>query len=124
MRKTLADDNIVEVCDLRYLTGMMNGKKLLIEEMISIILKQVPAELKSINLAITTTDYLRIASIAHIMQTSVSIMGISVLLPVLKKMEVFARNKDIVHIKKENQTLNLICRQAFGELKIRNAAKE
>lgn len=120
MIKSEAFKNNEKVCDLRYLNEMMLGQKLLIREMIDIILKDVPEELKSINLAISKTDYAMIKYFAHIMQTSVLIMGISILTPVLRKMEELAKAEDIEKIIQQNRELNLICKQAFEELKIQN----
>jgi HPt (histidine-containing phosphotransfer) domain-containing protein len=109
-----------KVCNLEYLHQMLNGKKPLIKEMIDIILLQVPAELKSMNLAIENNDYLSIGNFAHIMQTSVSIMGVSTLSPVLRNIEDSANKKDIEKIKKEKKKLNIVCMQAFSELKVQN----
>ncbi|MFA6924811.1 MAG: Hpt domain-containing protein [Bacteroidales bacterium] len=109
------------VCDFRYLNEIMNGKKHLIKEITNAFLKQLPEELHCINDAITKTDYAIIKSFAHSMKSSVSIMGISILAPVLQEMEELGTTAaDIEKIKELNQTLNLICNKAILEIEKHN----
>src|ERR1700690_2153568 len=75
------------VCDLNYLTELMGNKNHLIIGIMDAFLMQVPEELKCIGDAIAKTDYAIIRSFAHTMKSSVSIMGISILTPILKEME-------------------------------------
>ena len=111
------NSNGEKVCDLNYLTEMMGGKKSLIKEIMDVFLKQIPEELQSINDAITKTDYATIKKFAHTMKSSVSIMSVSILTPVLQEMEdLGARAIDIEQIKQLNQKLNLICKQALEEI--------
>lgn len=108
---------IQNVCDLKYLSEIMGGKKQLIKEIMDVFLKQIPHELQFINEAILKTDYVTIKNFAHTMKSSVSIMGISRLTPVLQEMEdMGALSADIEKIKKLNQKLNLICKQALEEI--------
>ena len=109
------------VCDLKYLTELMDGKKHLIKGMMNAFLKQVPEELLRINNALAKKDYITIKNFSHTMKSSVSIMGISVLAPILDEMESLAAgasapgsNRD-EKIKELNQKLNLICRLAIEE---------
>jgi HPt (histidine-containing phosphotransfer) domain-containing protein len=105
------------VCDFRYLSGIMNGKKPLIYKIMDTFLLQIPKELSSIRKAITDTNYASIKSFAHTMKSSVSIMGISILTPVLKEMEDLGiAAVDIETIKVLNVKLNLICLQAMEEV--------
>ena len=105
------------VCDLTYLSETMGGKKKVIREVIDTFVEQVPQQLKSINDAITKTDYAIIKSSAHVMRSSVSIMGISEVVPVLQEMEnLGAKATDIEKIKKLNEKLNAICKRALEEL--------
>ena len=51
------------------------------------------------------------------MKSSVSIMSISILIPILKEMEdLGAKATDLDKIKQLNQQLNLICNQAIREI--------
>ncbi|MEK6614741.1 MAG: Hpt domain-containing protein [Bacteroidota bacterium] len=119
MIKSESEKSIENVCDLNYLTEMMGGKKHLIRGIMDTFLKQVPEELQSINEAITKKDYAVIKNFAHTMKSSVSIMGITVLAPVLQEMEdLGSTSGDIEKIKKLNQKLNLICKQAIEEIEI------
>lgn len=105
------------ICDLRYLTEMMGWKKPLIKGVIDAFLKQIPEELLSIHNAILKIDYATIRSFAHTMKSSVSIMGVSSIVPVLQKMEDLAtKATDIERIKELNQTLNSICNKAMEEI--------
>ena len=106
------------VSDLNYLTGMMRGNKQLIKEIIDAFLKLIPEELHCINDAVTKKDYPIIKKLAHKMRSSVSIMGISVIAPVLQEMEdLGAMAANIEKIKELNQKINLICKQAIEEIK-------
>ena len=105
------------VCDLKYLSETMNGEKHLVKEIIDVFLKQIHEELLSINDAVVKADYIIIKNLAHTMRSTVSVMGISVLAPVLKEMEnLSASAKDIEKIEELNTKLNLICNQAMEEL--------
>jgi HPt (histidine-containing phosphotransfer) domain-containing protein len=107
------------VCDLNYLSELMGGKKHLIEEIMDVFLKQVPEELQSINDAIEKINYAAIKGVAHTMKSSVSIMGISVLTPILQEMEDLGSNgTSIEKIKELNRKLILLCNQAIEEIKI------
>ena len=105
------------VCNLNYLSDTMGGKKSLIKEIMDVFIKQVPEELQFINDAITKTDYKTIKSYAHTMKSTVSIMGISILIPILQKMEdLGARAADMEQIKELNKELTAICKQAIEEI--------
>ena len=69
MIKSKPEKSIENVCDLNYLTEMMGGKKTLIKEIMDVFLKQIPEELRSMNAAITKTDYPIIKSCAHTMRS-------------------------------------------------------
>ena len=114
--------NIKNVCDLKYLTETMGGNKKLIKEIMDVFLKQVPKDLSGLNAAVIKADYPNIKSFAHTLKSSVSIMGISVLAPILYEMEELAKgaaSPDSYRdekIKKLNNQLNSICRQAIEEI--------
>lgn len=105
------------VCDLKYLTEMMGNKNHLIVGIMDAFLKQIPEELHTINIAVEKTDYPGIKSIAHTMKSSVSIMGISTLAPLLQEIENFgASASGIEKIKVLNKKLIQICAQAIAEV--------
>lgn len=107
------------VCDFKYLKEIVNGKTNLIISIMDVFLKQVPEELLNIKEAIINIDYKTIRIYAHTMKSSVSIMGISALKPVLKEMENLGIAEDnIEKIKRLNNKLNEICKKAFEEIKI------
>lgn len=105
------------VSDLNYLNETMGRKKHLIKEIIDVFLEQIPEELESINIAITKIDYPIIKNLAHSMKSSVSIMGISILAPILQEMEdLGGQTINIEKIMELNYQLNVICKKAIEEI--------
>ncbi len=105
------------VCDLTYLNETMSGKKPLIREIMDIFLTQIPEELQFIKEGIMKENYAMIKKYSHTMKSSVSIMGITLLNPILREMEdLGTAAKDIEKIKQLNNSLNLICEQALNEI--------
>jgi len=105
------------VCDLKDLIEMMNGKRHLIKEIMNTFLEETPKELLSINDAVSKIDYAGIKKISHSMRSTVSIMGISILDPILKEMEdLGTMATDLEKIKILNQKLNTVCQQAIVEI--------
>lgn len=113
------------VCDLKYLNEIMSGKKHLIKELIDASLVQISEELKYINDAIIKTDFASVKKIAHSMKSSVSIMGIYSLNPILQEMEDLGTKAEDgstpIYISIEKMKLlfiqiNSICTQAIEEL--------
>ena len=116
---------IINRCNLTYLSEMTGGKKQLIKEIIDAFLQQVPSELKSISDAILKNDFITIKNFAHTMKSSVSIMGISSLNPILNEMEDLSKNAiggsipittSVEKIKQLNEQLNSIAKQAIEAL--------
>ena len=96
---------------------MMGGKNHLIIGIIDTFLAQVPEELRSLNAAIDTQNYAIIKNVAHTMKSSVSIMGISILTPVLQEIEELGiKATGIEAIKGLNIQLASICKQALEEV--------
>lgn len=101
---------------------MMGGKKNLIKEVIDVFLTQVIEELQVINDALEKSNFEVMRRFAHTMKSTVSIMGISALAPVLKEMEVLTTspgpdsNRE-EELKELTYKLNSICEQAVEEIK-------
>src|SRR5438270_13860416 len=87
MIKTESENKTGHVCNFHYLTETMGGKKHLIKDIMDVFLKQVPEELQHMNDAVKNSDYAVVKSVAHTMKSSVSIMGISALTPLLQEIE-------------------------------------
>src|SRR4051812_33110828 len=79
--------NNENMTNLAALEEMMGGKKDLVKEIIDVFLNQIPGELNILNNAIANVDYPSIKKIAHTMMSTVSIMGISKLAPILFEIE-------------------------------------
>lgn len=115
--KNEANKSTENVCNLKYLSETMGGKKKSIKEVIDTFVEQIPQQLLSINSAITKTNYSVIKRFAHLMRSSVSIMGISKLVPILQEMETLGtKATGIEKIKELYQQLDAICKHALEEL--------
>lgn len=108
-----------KVCDLNYLNEMMGHKNHLIMGIMEVFLTQIPEELQCMNEAVAKTNYPTIKSFAHTMKSSVSIMGVAILVPILKEMEALAtEGSNIERIRELNQKLNAICKKSVQEIEI------
>jgi len=117
MNNNKSKNNAENVCNYTYLFAMTNGKEQAIKEITDVFLSQISEELKSINDAVTKSDYDDIKRFTHTMKTTVTIMGIAVLTPILQEMESLGASRNgIEKIAKLNKTLNRICRQAIDEI--------
>ena len=112
-----SDNKTESVCNLNYLNEMMGGKKSLIKGIMEAFLLQIPEELQSIDEAILKEDFKTIKNFAHTMKSSVSVMGISVLTPILQEMEdLGSKSEKIERIKVLNHKLRSFCKQAIEEI--------
>jgi HPt (histidine-containing phosphotransfer) domain-containing protein len=117
MEQDKSEQKMETVCNLDYLIKTMGGKKNLIRGIMEASILQIPKELNYIGEAIEKTDYQTIQSYAHTMKSSISIMGITILMPVLAEMENLGKEAvNIEKIRKLNQELNLICSRAIEEI--------
>lgn len=108
-----------KVINLEYLTNIMSGKKELIRETIEIFIKQANEDLPIINEAIAKDDYLTVKRFAHRMKSTITMMGINSLSPVLEEMEILGTEKNNMNrIKELNEKLNSTYFQALEEIKI------
>lgn len=108
---------IKNICDFSYLSEMMGEKKNLILGIMDAFLEQIPEELISINEAVTKANHAIIKRVAHTMKSTVSIMGIYSLEPILKEMEdLGSTTGDIEKIRVLNLELNSICKKAIEEV--------
>lgn len=117
MTKNETVNTVLKVCDISYLTEMVHGKNNLIREIMDEFLIQISTELQCISDAVEKRNYQVIKNLAHSMKSSVSIMGVSILTPVLQEIEDLGANAmDIDKIKKLHIILNLICKQVIEEI--------
>ncbi|MES2286452.1 MAG: Hpt domain-containing protein [Bacteroidota bacterium] len=117
MENNESQKSMQNACDFSYLSEMMGGKKNLMLGIMDAFLEQIPEELGSINDAVTNTNYPKIKNVAHTMKSTVSIMGIYSLEPILKEMEALGASiGDIEKIRTLNLELNLICKKAIEEV--------
>lgn len=118
MENNESETSMKNACDFSYLSEMMGGKKSLIIGILDAFLEQIPEELISINEAVTKTNYAIIKNVAHTMKSTVSIMGIYSLEPILKEMEELgATTGSIEKIRELNLKINSICKKAIEEVK-------
>lgn len=108
---------IEPVCDFKYLNDLLHGQTKPMIEIIDVFLTQVHEDLEGINKAITDNDYKTIKSYAHTMKSSVAVMGISSLTPVLNEIESLGiKETGIEKIKELNIRLNEICVKSIAEV--------
>lgn len=106
-----------KLCDMSYLAETLSGKKPLIKEIMDDFLALMPVELTMLNNAIAISDYAKIKSIAHKMRSSVSLMGIYVLEPVLIDLENTGTTApDIEKATQLYDELDKTCKLAFKEI--------
>src|SRR6476620_7081604 len=116
MAASETETSMENVCDLNYLSEMMKGKKSLMKEIMDVFLEQFPEELKSINDAIASGNFQGIKKFAHTMRSSVPIMGITTLAPILQEMEHLATiEAQLDRIKELNIQQISICDRAISE---------
>lgn len=115
--KIETENTTENICNISYLTEMVHGNKTLMKEIIDEFQVQISEELKRINDAVENTNYQVIKNLAHTMKSTVSIMGVTILTPVLNEMEDLAKNaNDIEKIKTLVITLNIICKKIIDEV--------
>src|SRR4051812_46756616 len=104
------EDTFVEnICDFRYLSETMGGKENLVKEIMNIFLRQVPRSLSALSDSVNKTDYANIRLLVHTIRSSASVMGISLVMPVLHQMEELAiHEQNIQRISELNNQLNSI----------------
>ena len=107
-----------KICDLTYLNEMMFGNKEMIGEIIKDFKEEIGVEIKHLQHAVSTDDFLEIKRSAHKMKSTVGIMGISSLVPLLKEMEILGgEGNDMNRIKILTDKFKEICGLAVIELK-------
>lgn len=104
-------------CNFEYLSDLMGGNSDAIIKIMDFFLVQAPEELASLNKAILIRDYATIKKVAHSMKSTLSIMGVLIVLPVLKEMQDLGDKAIAIEkITLLNNQLNAICKRAFGEI--------
>ena len=108
-----------KVSNLSYLIQTVDGDKEAIKDVINLFLQQIQEDLCSLNDAIMKTDYANIKGMTHKMNSSTSMMGISILHPILERMEHLGRMAlGIEELKQLNEQVNALYKQAIEEIKI------
>lgn len=117
MENNESEESMKNACDFSYLSEMMGGKKNLMIGIMTAFLEQIPGELQGINEAVAEINYSIIKNLAHTMKSTVSIMGIYSLEPVLKEIEELgATAGSIEKIRELNLKVNSICKKAIEEV--------
>lgn len=105
------------VTDLNYLKETMNGKKEAIKEMLTYLLKQLPEYLSALSGAIDRNEYTSIAKLSHKLKSSVAIVGVKSLHPILVEMETLGKsNSNMEKLRSLHLELDPIAQQALKEI--------
>ena len=111
-------NHIKQVTNLQNLKETMNGKETAIKEMLDYLLQQVPIYLAELTEAISNTNFVNIAKLAHKIKSAILIMGATQLEPLLTEIEEKAKNNSsIEEIITLNKELNDHCDVAIIEIK-------
>jgi HPt (histidine-containing phosphotransfer) domain-containing protein len=111
------DQSAGGVCDLGYLSEMLGARKPQIRGIMDTFLEQIPTELEAMDRAVEDADYQAVKRLAHSMKSSVSILGISSLAPVLSEMESLGlAGTSLERLRELHITLKDICALAIAEL--------
>jgi len=117
MNNNISNNDAEKVCSYKYLLAMTRGNEKAIKEITDVFLSQITKELKSINDAVSKSNYGDIKRFTHTMKTTITIMGIATLTPVLHEMESLgALATGIEKIEVLNKKLNKISTQAIDEI--------
>ncbi|WP_242928772.1 Hpt domain-containing protein [Pontibacter vulgaris] len=81
------DEALQQICHLDYLYRMAGGNQEFTQMMIRLFLKQLPIELKKLELAITSENYKDVKEVSHKLKSSVTMMGASSMEDILKQIE-------------------------------------
>ncbi len=104
------------VIDLSYLHSISNGDKKFEQEMISSFVNEIPGELNNLKNAVEKKDYSAIGSLAHGMKSSISYMGLRILVPLLQEIEDGAGNgNEFVKIHNDFVLVEATCKLAINE---------
>jgi CheY-like chemotaxis protein/HPt (histidine-containing phosphotransfer) domain-containing protein len=115
---TVASD---KVCNLDYLMGATHGNKKAINNIVAVFFKETKKELILLNDAIEKTNYSVISDISHKIKSAFPILGISVLEPVFKEIELLSSStSSINNINLLNQQVNQVFNQAENEMMLEN----
>jgi PAS domain S-box-containing protein len=111
------DQPLPKITNLQFLKKSMRDNQQVIDETLDLFLKQIPEDLAELKIAIGEEDYSSIKKITHSMKSSVSVMGISIMLPILEKMESMSVGEtSLDQISTQFSRLSNLCNQAFEEI--------
>ncbi len=106
------------VCNLDYLINITRGDKTRISNLISLFFTETQQELLLLSEAVEISDYAVISSISHKLKSAFLILGISVLEPVFKEMELLSSNSSAIRkIEELSHYILMVFNQARAEMK-------
>ena len=107
-----------KICNLSYLITSTRGNKIMLNNIIKMFLQQIPEELAALDEAIEKTKYTNISDIAHKLKSSIAVLGIAVLKPLLDEMEQLGNiASGIEKIKQLNDGITVIFNKVIEEMK-------
>lgn len=107
-----------KICNLDYLLNVTRGNKKMINNIVAVFFKETKKEMIDLTDAIEKRNYPVISDIAHKIKSAFSILGITVLEPVFKEMELLSSNtSSIGNIELLNHKVHFVFNQARAEMK-------
>ncbi|MFL5764065.1 MAG: Hpt domain-containing protein [Bacteroidia bacterium] len=105
--------------DLSYLNQLSNGSEDFIDKMTGIFLEQTPEALENLDKHLAAKDWKALRGTAHKMKSSLSIMGIKELEPVMVKLEDYCDKEiNLDQVPALVEQVKHVCREAMEELKV------
>jgi HPt (histidine-containing phosphotransfer) domain-containing protein len=105
--------------DLTYLNQLANGSDEFISKMTGIFLEQTPEALENLDKHLAAGDWKGLRATAHKMKSSLSIMGIKELEPVVADLENFCEKEtNLDQVPELVDKVKEVCHEAMQELKV------
>lgn len=106
-----------KIYNLTYLLKITRGNKARLNKIIKMFLQQIPEELSALTEAIERAKYIAISDVAHKLKTSIAVLGIAVLKPVLDEIEQLGNiSSGIEKIEQLNSQVNTVFSQVFQDI--------
>jgi HPt (histidine-containing phosphotransfer) domain-containing protein len=111
-------ENLNKHTDLSYLNQLANGSDEFISKMTAIFLEQTPEALENLDKHLAAKDWKALRGTAHKMKSSLSIMGIKELEPVVADLENFCDKEiNLDKVPALVDQVKIVCKEAMEELK-------
>lgn len=107
------------ICNMEYLNRITRGDEKKLLSLVNLFFTEIQQELSNLDEALEKTNFLIIKEIAHKMKSAFAVLGINILEPVIKEMELLSISAtSIENIKLLSHRVHIVFNQARAELNI------